>query len=93
MNERSGTHELVKHDQQPDSCEFYSIALTGDDELTDALCLKSAPAGAIDAVRRGSTAECKGRVDDGDMSESCAGDVIEFATDVGVEGWFGRRSV
>lgn len=83
------TGELVDHDEETQTGDGDGLAGAADDELAHALWLEAAPGLRVDAVGDGDGGEGRGCVDDGNVGSGAAGNVVEAAADIGLEG--GRR--
>lgn len=76
------THQLVEHDQKPDTSNVDTISCTADNQFADPLSLQTGvPAATVHAVRRRQrNRRC--RIDNSNVGQSLGGDLIQAATDI-----------
>ena len=80
------THQLVQHNQQPHARKVDRISLTGDDELTHPLRLKTGPSGATgDSIRKRTVGQRHRAVDDRDVRVGLRSNVVEATPDLCLE--------
>ena len=87
------THQLVKHDQKPNTCNINTISRTADNKFTDSFSLKtSIPAAAVHAVRRRQRNRRRG-IDNRNMGQSLRSDLIKSTTYIWLKSGGGGRGI
>lgn len=79
--------EFIEHDKQTQTSDGNCLAGATDDQFAHPLGLESAPCLRVDAVRDRDTVKSARCVDDGDMGEGLARNVVKAATNIRLQCW------